>query len=121
MKEMKYMLILPFVNMAIAGCNSSIPVQNDTAQTTVHQTEQLKQKRISEAIVVFRKGMSIQEAREVIASYGMQVLKVYTTISESTQKPMLHIASSLPMEEMMQQLRKDPYITSISSNYKRHL
>ncbi|RRS30251.1 MAG: hypothetical protein P794_07895 [Epsilonproteobacteria bacterium (ex Lamellibrachia satsuma)] len=126
MKDMKYLLLLSCVNFALAGCNSSTPVQNDMHQPiTTQQSEAGKidqdQNTHSEAIVVFGKGTSLQSAEETIASMGMQVLKVYRAISESTQKPMLHIGSPLPMEETLQKLRSDPNISSVSPNYKRHL
>ncbi len=125
MNTMKYILVLLLVNISLAGCNSTTPIQKDTIQMNVQQIEQPKknqdQSNVSEAIVVFSKGTTMQEAQEVIVSYKMQVLKVYKSISKSTQKPMLHISSSLPMEEMMQLLRIDSRISSISPNYKRDL
>jgi ERCC4-related helicase len=125
MKGMKYILILPFVNIGIVGCNSSIPIQNDNAQAVTKKIEQQKAEEnkniVSEVIIVFKEGITVQEAKDIIDTYGMQVLKVYESISISTRKPMLHVGSSLPMKETIQLLRKDPQIFSISPNYVRQL
>ena len=120
MKNIKYILVLSCANIVLFGCSNTASVQNYTPHTVVSQIKQ-DQNKLTEAIVVFKKGMTIRDAKEVVISYGMQVLKVYTAISESTHKPMLHIGSSLPMEEMMQQLGKDSRISSVSPNYKRDL
>ena len=120
MKNIKYILVLSCANIVLFGCSNTASVQNHTPHTVVSQIKQ-DQNKLTEAIVVFKKGMTIRDAKEVVISYGMQVLKVYTAISESTHKPMLHIGSSLPMEEMMQQLGKDSRISSVSPNYKRDL
>ena len=125
MKNIKYILVLSCANIVLFGCSNTASVQNHTPYAVVPQIKQEKRKqdqnKLAEAIVVFKKGMTIRDAEGVVVSYGMQVLKVYTAISESTRKPMLHIGSSLPMEEMMQKLRKDPCISSVSPNYKRDL
>jgi len=117
---MKDMLILLCIHLVLVGCNG----MESTGKYNPHlmvQKEKQEKNKISEVIVVFNKGVTIQDAQKMISSYGMQVLKVYTSISKSTQKPMLHISSPLPMEEMIQQLRRSSSITSISPNYKREL
>jgi predicted amidohydrolase len=77
--------------------------------------------KASEAIVVFERGMSVSEAKKVVASYGMTVLKVYQTLSERTQKPMMHIASPLLPEVMLKRLKADPHIVSVSINAQNEL
>jgi len=123
---MKYVLILVFINTAFVGCNNLTPVQHDNLQAISpqkieHQKSSQNKDVTSEAIVVFKKGTTVQTAKEIIDAYGMRVLKVYKSISASTNMPMLHIRSSLPTQKMMQILRKNPKISSISPDHVRHL
>jgi len=123
---MKHMLVLVFVNVSFVGCNNSTPVQNDniqvvSSQKIEHQKRSQNRDVESEAIVIFKKGTTVQTAEEIIDAYGMRVLKVYKSISVSTHKPMLHIRSSLPTQKMVQMLRKNPKISSVSPDYVRHL
>ena len=123
---MKHVLILVFVSTAFVGCNNSTPVQNNNIQAvspqkTEHHKRSQNRKAESTAIVMFKKGTTIQTAKEIINDYGMHVLKVYKSISINTHKPMLHVGSSLPTQKMIQLLRKDPRISSVSPDYVRHL
>jgi len=109
---MKYIPILLSVSTLFMGCNSSTSVQhNDPESVSFQKTKSYKNnenKNVeSTAIVVFKKGTTIQTAKEIIKSHGMYILKVYKSISTSTQKPMLHISSSLPIQKMLQVLHKD--------------
>jgi hypothetical protein len=110
---MRYVLILIFINTAFVGCNNLTPVQHDNLQAispqkTEHQKSSQNKDVTSEAIVVFKKGTTIQDAKETI-------------ISASTNMPMLHIRSSLPTQKMMQLLSKNPKISSVSPDHVRHL
>jgi len=123
---MKYIVILLFVNTAFVGCNNSTLVPYENLQTassekTEHQ-KRIKNREVeSEAIVMFKKGTTIQTAKEIINGYGMHVVKVYESISVSTHKPMLHIRSSLPIQKMIQLLQENPKISSVSPDHVRHL
>jgi len=123
---MKHVLILIFINTAFVGCSNSTPAQHNNPQAVSPQKIEY-QKKIqnrdieSEAIVVFSKGTTIQSAEEIINDYGMHILKVYKNIFVSTNMPMFHIRSSLPTEEMVQILRKNPKISSVSPDHVRHL
>ena len=121
---MKHVLVLLFVQTAFVGCHNVTAVQQTDSQAVSPQkTEHPKRNRNtkvkSEAIVMFKKGTTVQTAKEIIEGYGMHVLKVYKSISAKTHKPMLHISSSLPAQEMIRLLRKDPKISSVSQNYVR--
>ena len=118
MEKLKYILSIPFIIIVVAGCNSTIKSNNDMVQTPI---EEKKKEIKSEAIVLFQKGTSVKNATEIIVNYKMQVLKVYETLSKHTQKPMLHIRASLPMDKLLELLQKNPKIISISPNYRREL
>ena len=118
--------MLLFVNMIMMGCYGSSSADRKESQMisppTVKITENKQdEKNISEVIVVFKKGITLEEAKKVIASYGMQILKVYKKISDSTGTVMLHISSTLPIEKTLQQLCTDNRILSVSPNYQRGL
>ena len=116
---MKHVLILVFVNTAFVGCQNVTPVQHADLQVISPQKIDHDTTVKSEAIVMFKKGTTIQTAKEIIEAYGMRVLKVYERISASSRKPMLHVSSSLSAEKMLQLLRKNPKISSVSPNYRR--
>jgi len=123
---MKNILILVFVNTAFVGCSNSTPAQHDNLQTVspqkIEYQKKIQNKDVkSEAIVVFKKGVTVQTAKEIIEAYGMHVLKVYKNISVSTNMPMFHIRSSLPTQKMMQLLGKNTKVSSVSPDHVRHL
>lgn len=123
---MRYILVLVLVTTVFVGCNNVSSAQNNdlqpvSSQKTVHKKQIQNRNMESEAIVVFKKGTAIQTAKEIIDDYGMYVLKVYKGISVSNNMPMLHVKASLPMQEMLQILRKDPRVSSVSPDYVRHL
>jgi hypothetical protein len=75
----------------------------------------------SEAIVIFKKGVSYEKAMAVIRSYGMEVKHYYKTLSKRNNKRYMLLGSSMPEQKMLQLLKSDPHIESVSSNYRRSI
>lgn len=123
---MKNVFIVCMFCIIFPACNSLSSKENNSASNTVatsmqYQTKKQHKEPSVEVVVVFKKGTSIQEAKDVIHSYGMQILKVYAGISASTGEPMLYISSLLTESKTMQMLRTNPKIISFSINHKRYL
>jgi len=125
MKNGWLIIVSMTVFLFLSGCDAQSALEKKVIEPKSAPLKEVKMPKhtevLSEAIVVFEKGMSIKEAENIIASHDMKVLKVYKTLSKSRQKPMIHVASSLLLEEMMEELKADPHIVSISPNYQRKL
>ena len=105
----KSFFILLIVSLSISGCDHPTPSPYKQPGIT------------SEAVVVFKKGLSVDRAKRIVGDYGFEVVKVYEKISQSSHMPMLHIRSNLPMREMLHLLKSDPRVHSVSPNYRRTL
>lgn len=74
-----------------------------------------------EAIVVFKKGVTFDEAEKVLAASDMKIVKQYRALSEQNGELYLLVKSSRSSEEMVRILRSEKRVKSVSSNQRRGL
>lgn len=123
---MKNIFIVCMFCVMFPACNNVSSKENNSASNTIatniqYQIKKQHKELSVEVVVVFKKGTSMQEAKDVIYSYGMKILKVYDGISANTGEPMLYISSLLAESKTIQMLRKNSKIISVSVNHKRNL
>ena len=101
------------------GCNQHVETHTSKTKQAQHSV-QTKQDMI-ERVVVFKKGLSIEEATQHIHVKGMEVSTVYKVLSQSSGEPMLLVRSPYAAQKTNALLQADPSIKSVSVNQTTHL
>lgn len=105
--------------MMLVGCNQQVDTHTSKTKP-VHHPAQTKQEMI-ERVVVFKKGLSIEEAKQHIIAKGMGISTVYKVLSQSSGEPMLLVRSPYVAQKTDALLKADSSIKSISVNQTIHL
>jgi len=119
---LKYIFPLLFASTAFVGCADSKIATYENLQTSSKNEYQKHIKEIamtSEAIVIFKKGVSYEKAIAVVGSYDMKVKHYYKTLSKRNNKHYMLLGSSMSVQRMLQLLKSDPLIQSVSLNYRQ--
>lgn len=110
-------LLALLCNLSIAGCSSAVP---DSANAEGQIDSVDSQKTPAQVIVVFKEGITHDEAVEAAAGYGMKAVRYYKSLSEHSNKVHLLLQSaSLSAEETVQRLKNDPRVETASIDYQR--
>ena len=121
---MKKLFVLWSVLVAVvlsSGCGAKdgnvIAVESTPVQTEIQKGDEMK----SQAIVIFKEGVSYDEAEKILEGYSIVVVKQYKTLSEQNNQLYLEVKSSKTTEEMVETLQKDSAVHSVSANRKSKL
>ncbi|NKQ40609.1 MAG: hypothetical protein HF962_03465 [Sulfurovum sp.] len=117
---MKQIIKILFMALLCIGCNSPNLPKEEESKVEKKQASQ-KSNTKSELIVRFKKGTSVQKATNIIEANNMLVIKVYKSISKSSNMPMLHIGSSMDIKMMKRIVKGISSISSASENSKRRM
>jgi len=103
----------------LAGCNQQVDAQTSKEEHVQHP---VRGKRLTiERVVVFKKGLSLEDAKQRIFSKGMEISTVYKVLSQSSGEPMLLVRSPYAAKKTDVLLKADPRIKSVSANQTTHL
>lgn len=94
-----------------AGDRSSepIPVSSPSAPTGA-------------AIVVFKKGVSLESARAVVKAHSMTITRTHESLHKHSDQVFFHLISdTLTSEAMVRRLGKDPRVHSVKEDFERSL
>jgi hypothetical protein len=120
---MRSVIYILCIGLFFVGCDpqrsESIKQKNQKEETSKKIPQSLnKDKESSEVIVMFSKGVSMDEARQQIVLEGMVVAHVYKALSKNSNKPMLLIRSPFNRSKTEKMLKKNPNIVSVSYNHE---
>lgn len=119
MPLMKKALLALLCSLSIAGCSSAA---QESANVEEQNSTAASQKTAAKVIVVFKEGMTYDEAAEAAAAHGMKVSHYYKSLSERSNKPYMALeSSSQSAEEMVRSLKNDPRVDSVSIDYERSI
>ena len=105
---------------SLTGCSTAASEGTNAQEThTAAETVQT-QESVMRVIVVFKEGVTYNEAVEAAAAYGMKVSIYYKTLSARSNKINMALeSSSLQAEEMVRLLQNDPRVEALSIDYQR--
>lgn len=120
---MRSVIYIICIGLFFLGCD---PQRSESIKQEIQKKETSKKnpqspnrdKKRSEVIVMFSKGVSMDEAKQQIISQGLIVAHVYKTLSENAKKPMLLVHSPFSRSKTEKMLRNNPNIVSVSYNHK---
>jgi len=110
---MRSVIYIICIGLFFLGCD---PQRSESIKQEIQKKETSKKR--SEVIVMFSKGVSMDEAKQQIISQGLIVAHVYKTLSENAKKPMLLVHSPFSRSKTEKMLRNNPNIVSVSYNHK---
>ena len=117
MSVLNRVLLALLCNFSIAGCSSVAP---DSANAEGQIGPVDSQKTPARVIVVFKEGITRDEALEAAAGYGLKAALYYKGLSEHSNKVHLLLQSaSLSAEGTVQLLKNDPRVESASIDCQR--
>ncbi len=108
--------------MAIMLLSSGCMAKEDSSKRVVVKKETLKDSNMQgEAIVVFKEGVTLDEAKEILKRHNAVVSKEYKSLSKQNNRLYLSVRSPESSDMLVKGLQNDNAVYSVSANRKNNL